>query len=1850
MKKIIFTIAVFILFQTTLINSKPNLGSKSLPSVTTSAIDSVKPVTAYCGGDVTSNGGASVTARGICWSTSSPPTIADDTTNDGTGIGTFESLLIGLEQDTKYYIRAYATNSEGTGYGTVDSFTTGEFETGTVTDYDGYTYQTIKIGDQWWMMENLQVTHYRNGDTIVNVTNNSEWSALDSGAWCAYDNEEDSVATYGRLYNWFAINDSRGLAPEGWHAPTDDELKQLEMYLGMDQVTADDEGARGDDEGNKLKELGTAHWSENAGANNESGFTALPGGYRNGTGSFTSKNSSAHLWSSTENGIDNGWYRSLHSNITNVHRGYQGKIFGFSVRCVKDLTPAVTTLPIDSVTPVTAYCSGNVTDEGNSTVTAKGICWSSINSLPTIADDTTNNGTGTGIFNGLLIGLDEDTKYYFRAYAINDDGTGYGSVDSFTTGEFEKDSVVDYDGNWYTTIKIGEQWWMMENLRVTCYSDSTPIQNVTDGSTWSGLNTGAYCEYDNDSSNAPTFGRLYNWYAVNNSLGLAPEGWHIPTDNEWKQLELYLGMSEIEANNTGWRGDDEGGKLKEFGTTHWTSTNLGANNECGFTALPGGYRGHSGGFGDMGGYAVFWSSSGISSNLAWSRTLGYDLSRINRYGSYKLGGFSVRCVKNPTPDVTTTPVDSITPVTAYCSGNVTDEGNSAVTARGMCWSTSSSPTISDDTTHNGSGTGSFESLLIGLEQDTKYYFRAYATNSEGTGYGEVDSFTTGEFETSTVTDYDGYTYQTIKIGEQWWMMENLKVKHYRNGNLLTNVTDNSEWSSLDSGAYCNYGNDSTDIATYGRLYNWYAVNDSLELAPEGWHIPNDEEWKQMEMYLGMSQSEVNGTGWRGTDEGSKLKEFGTIHWSSPNAGANNESGFKALPGGHRMSSGIFNTLDSNAFFWSNTKAGSTDAYSRTLYFNRPEVYRFDTECNNGYSVRCVKDSITDIDGDGIVDENDNCPSIYNPDQLDTDGDSIGDACDDITVAFDADLDSGTIPLLVSFEDQSEGDIDHWKWFFGDGDSSLIQNPGHSYTTEGMYTVTLIVGNATSEDTLIKIDYINAQLVLPTANFSASPTTVPYQLEVYFTNNSTGSIDSLRWYFGDDSTSTLDNPVHIYDTIGTYTCTLIVWDDAISDTMIRSNYITVTGPIADFSGLPRSCYAPCTVDFDDQSWGNVTGWSWVFGNDETSNDQDPPLQEYSTPGYYTVSLEVTDGENPDIETKNNYIHILDAGSVPTLQWTNEPGYTSDGVSPDTTIEGELIKFRVEYADEGNFAPTSGYPKLYIDVNGDGDTDDPDEGIYTMGQVSTDSDYTDGKLYYRNLTLPATDSCQYKFEARNAMDSLATGIPTNWTQGPIVLDASQAVDLHIDASDIEFEPENPLHYQQFSVAVTVHNNSAVDVSDVTCRVTSGTRLLADAVISQISANSEAVVSIPYTLETAGYHPMKVEVDYNNAIDEWNELNNEAFRPIIVGDYELDETIEFTANCITSVYTHSWMEIWGDANYFPQTSTMVSGGQVTVTIEELGVSYVTHTNSNGDFGFGFYSPDIPSQYTYHVEITDFTLTADTTIQVVVSPPQDADLTTGLVIYPDPPIAEQSADITVSVTNLGNQTAYDFVEYLFIDNLLMDSVYFDSLESQTSVDTMLTSHTFLQPGYHTIESRVDPFNEVEESDEANNIFSVTKRVWCNGPDLIAILAQFSENPPVVNKEDTLSILIRNNGGINVTTPYKICIFDGAEQIGTYDGPPVQGFEGQAWISIPITFTSDSSHQIIITVDCEYDLDECSEVNNTLILDIEVSSSLPDLWVTKTGLGTSPHCADIGESVNFTAQIANIGDNSAENIVARLL
>lgn len=303
----------------------------------------------------------------------------------------------------------------------------------------------------------------------------------------------------------------------------------------------------------------------------------------------------------------------------------------------EDRLPVIITSVVDIVTPVSAICKANVALNGGSALSERGVCWST-GHLPVITDNKISGGTDAGEFAIIITGLAEQTGYYARAFATNRTGTVYGGELNFTTPEDhtgETGTVEDADSNTYHTIGIGSQYWTTENMKTTSFNDGTPLSLVTDNSAWNAQAAPGYCWYDNnEADNKETFGALYNWYTVISSK-FCPAGWHVPSDADWTILETFLGGPDV-----------AGGKTKEAGTSHWTSPNTGATNECGLSGLPGGTRTKEGAFVSIGESGVFWSSTDASNLTAWSRTMDHmndSLSRSNKNISW---GCSVRCVKD----------------------------------------------------------------------------------------------------------------------------------------------------------------------------------------------------------------------------------------------------------------------------------------------------------------------------------------------------------------------------------------------------------------------------------------------------------------------------------------------------------------------------------------------------------------------------------------------------------------------------------------------------------------------------------------------------------------------------------------------------------------------------------------------------------------------------------------------------------------------------------------------------------------------------------------------------------------------------------------------------------------------------------------------------------------------------------------------------------------------------------------------------------------------------------------------------------------------------------------------------
>ncbi|MDQ3193197.1 MAG: fibrobacter succinogenes major paralogous domain-containing protein [Bacteroidota bacterium] len=290
---------------------------KQLPGVTTSDVDEIKATSAITGGNILSDGGEDVTSHGVCWGIEKSPTIENNKTIDGAGIGNFTSNLTALNTSTTYYLRAYATNKVGTAYGNEISFTTLCDCPSTITDIDGNIYGVVKIGSQCWMTENLRVTRYQNYDLIPDVKDTVQWSEMQTAAYSVYGNDPSNIVKYGYLYNGHAATNFSNIAPAGWRVSSDTDWTILVNYLGGENIA-----------GLKLK------------AGNESGFNALFGGSRiccPGTygGHFYNFDVAGYWWTNSisQSGLI---YRNIKALETYVYRYPNYFSSGYSIRCVKD--------------------------------------------------------------------------------------------------------------------------------------------------------------------------------------------------------------------------------------------------------------------------------------------------------------------------------------------------------------------------------------------------------------------------------------------------------------------------------------------------------------------------------------------------------------------------------------------------------------------------------------------------------------------------------------------------------------------------------------------------------------------------------------------------------------------------------------------------------------------------------------------------------------------------------------------------------------------------------------------------------------------------------------------------------------------------------------------------------------------------------------------------------------------------------------------------------------------------------------------------------------------------------------------------------------------------------------------------------------------------------------------------------------------------------------------------------------------------------------------------------------------------------------------------------------------------
>ena len=876
------------------------------PTVTTDSIptSTIAATTAKAYGTVTSDGGLPNTKRGMVYSTSDQnlkigTNGVDSVMDASTGKGNYACNLKRLAPCTQYYVRAFAINDVDTAYGEVKDFTTLPFTCGsTLTDIDGNEYETLLLGSQCWMKQNLRTTHFADGTEIP-------VGGVDNHSGARRYAPSSNLNTYGYLYNWdAAMNGSasstanpsgvQGVCPAGWHLPSDAEWTQLTSFVASNSANVCDGNpsyiakSLASTEGWGSCPTGSCQMCKDPFTNNSTGFSVLPAGtwHVNGaSGHIGQGYYDGHTIFRTATGFEGNYVRAreFYSENPYVDRTAIDKTNGLSVRCV--LTCPTSSAYLPTVSPVTLSSSGatismtaNVLSDGGATVTDRGVCWSTSPQPTTSSDHTADSGTGTGEFS-VSGSLTPGTTYYVRAYATNSEGTAYGAEVTYVTPNIPT----------VTTSAVS-------NIAATT---ATAGGNVAD-----------------DAGGATVTARGVCWSTSQN-----------PTVSDSHTTD-GSGTGSFTSNITG---------LNPF-TTYYVRA-----------------------------YAT--NSAGT--------TYGNQVS------------FST---PEALPKVTTSTVGGITVVgasiNATCGGNVTEEGAYAVTARGVCWSTSQNPTVSDDHTTDGSGTGSFTSTITDLSASATYYVRAYATNSAGTAYGSQVSFTIPVVDaksctsTPVVTDHEGNAYATVLIGTQCWMRENLRTTTSpKTGTYLVKPARNTPgnvYSSFGSKVANWYMHDSTTYAPkgYGLLYNWCAAMDTANptnyvevptpsntsgnnnyfsftassnhrgICPAGWHIPNYSEWQTL-------TSNTAGQLAGGNDWNSSTTDNAPGNYSYADR---NASGFTALPAG-RFNSYNHERGGEYAHFWCTMQMSSPEGNARymEMYYSNASARLQYREMSHGSSVRCIKD-------------------------------------------------------------------------------------------------------------------------------------------------------------------------------------------------------------------------------------------------------------------------------------------------------------------------------------------------------------------------------------------------------------------------------------------------------------------------------------------------------------------------------------------------------------------------------------------------------------------------------------------------------------------------------------------------------------------------------------------------------------------------------------------------------------------------------------------------------------------------------------------------------------------------------
>jgi len=591
------------------------------------------------------------------------------------------------------------------------------------------------------------------------------------------------------------------------------------------------------------------------------------------------------------------------------------------------LMPTVVTESAQDITSYSARIGGKVTSDGDNQITDRGVYWGTQPGTDSTGTQL-QMGEGMGTFDTVLTNLTAGIKYFVKAYAINGNGTAYGTETFFTTQIFlPVVSTLEASDVTPTSAKVGGNITDDGGNEITArgiYWGTQPNTITTGVKLSLESGSGEFTTTLTDLTRGITYYVMA--YATNIKGTTYGEELNFSTSSELPELytssvtKIYTHAAFV----GGTVASDGGNPVTERGVYFSAS----ANAETTGTKIS---------LGD--GLGIFNDSV---PNLNPGTSYYVKAFATNRVGTI-YGEEKTFTTLGELPKATTLYAEELSTSGAKLFGIISaNKLNTAVTFEyGTTTSYGNSAAISngditedDDTVYTS---------ITGLSPNTTYYFRVRAENELGVTYGGDSTFSTVlDGITGTVTDADGNTYGTIGIGHQTWMIENLKTTKFNDGSNIRFVANDSIWEQLSSDGYCWYNNDSTNKDTYGALYNWYTVNTG-KLCPTGWHVPTESDYTELVDYLG-------GAG----EAGGYLKATGTSLWNTPNTGASNQYGFSGLGAGLRDNYADFDFMKINGNWWSSTNYSTLTAGYFYLLYNYPNAFQNYINKKFGLSVRCVK--------------------------------------------------------------------------------------------------------------------------------------------------------------------------------------------------------------------------------------------------------------------------------------------------------------------------------------------------------------------------------------------------------------------------------------------------------------------------------------------------------------------------------------------------------------------------------------------------------------------------------------------------------------------------------------------------------------------------------------------------------------------------------------------------------------------------------------------------------------------------------------------------------------------------------